>query len=202
MSVYKRHFRVTTGALADEAKRIHDLTEQVRLAWIPLLTRLGAENYRYWADGTFAGFGFKGTPDQALYRVDRKHRDIWLPRKTTAEGKALLAEIAQLPKAESMQNALKVVGLYPGRPALVDGYRWFGPTMGGFPSKGIWFVEVPWRDEDPATLEKYRADREAGTRGDAELDHLLWSAPAEWEEIKHWQYLKEWEELSAKPEAA
>lgn len=34
MSVYKRHFRVTTGALADEAKRIHDLTEQVRLAWI------------------------------------------------------------------------------------------------------------------------------------------------------------------------
>ena len=89
MSVYKRHFRVTTGALADEAKRIQDLTEQVRLAWIPLLTRLGAENYRYWADGTFAGFGFKSTPDQKLYRVDRKHRDIWLPRKTTAEGKAL-----------------------------------------------------------------------------------------------------------------
>lgn len=121
-----------------------------------------------------------------------------MPRKNAPEGKALIAEISALPKAESMQNALKVVGLYPGRPALFEGNRWYGPTMGGFPSKGVYFVDVPWRDEDPAVLAAYRADRDAGNCGDAELDHLLWTPPVEWEEIKEWQVKKEWDELSEK----
>lgn len=199
MSMYQRHFRVDSGALLDEVNRIIDLTEQVRLAWKPLLDQIGAKQYHYWRDGSFAGFGFEEEPDQALFRRHRKFSAIWLPRKNVAEGKAMWQQINAMPQTESIQNALQVAGITHGMPALIEGNRWYGPTMGGFPKQGIWFVEVPWRDEDPEKLKAYKAERDAGKRGDCELDHLLWTPPEEWREIKHWEYLKEWEELGGTP---
>ena len=198
MSIYKRHFRVTSGPLIEEAKRIAEQIESARQAWIPFIERIGAKQWRYWSDGSFAGLGFEQEPDTSIYRRDRRNSDIWIPRKNSKAGKALLDEISALPKSESIQNALRVVDLYPGIPALIDhrSGRWYGPAMGGMADKEIWFVEIPWRDEDPAVLEKYKNEKAAGISCDCELDHLLWQPPADWEEIKHWQYLKEWEELT------
>lgn len=56
--------------------------------------------------------------------------------------------------------------------------------------KAGWFASVPWRDEDPQVLAEYITERDAGTRGHGELDHLLWVPPPEWVEIKEWELKK------------
>lgn len=192
MGIYKRHFRVDSGALIDEIGKIQAQRTAAAEALETFCPSVGAKEAKFWSDGSFACFVFDDEPDRDVYR---RTKHGWVPKKNCAAGKAIWDQIKKLPPSPSVQNALSVVGLRHGVPCLIDDGKGYWPVMGGFPSKKIWFVEVPWRDVDPEEMARYIEKNEAGNHFDATLDHLRWTPPAEWREIKHWEYLKEWEEL-------
>lgn len=196
MSIYKRYFRITAGPVVDEINRLHDLRVAAGALYMALAEKHGAltaNNYDH--SGSFAGFTFKETPDKSTYRKLLKH-GLWVPRKT-GPGKAIWAEIDAIEAPKPIDKALLLVDLYPGAPSLMEGGRWYAPTVWGFYKPvNIWFVSVPWKDVDPAELAQYKLDRAAGKRRDSCLDHLLWEAPADWTEVKGWQIEKESEEIN------
>lgn len=194
MSIYYRHFRVTGGALVARLHELKAAKEAAMSQYTALRDEVGADNVHAWGDGSFAGFSFKN-PDRNLYR---EARGAWLPKKNSLEGKAIWEKIKKLPRVPGAQHALEVAGLGGDVPCLFgDGYAWRA-TLCGFYDRDIWFVKVPWKDEDPAAIEKYKADNAAGTHYSADMEHLLWQPPTDWQEIKEWQFLKEWEELDQK----
>ncbi|MFJ7315077.1 hypothetical protein ACIQVE_20405 [Pseudomonas sp. NPDC098747] len=198
MSVYKRYFRITEGPMVDEIARLQDLRSDTADAFRVLGDQYGAEDVFTWPrTGAFAGFKFpKGSkPDEKLFRLMKKER-LWIPRKTGA-GKAIWPIIERLPQVAPVENALHLVGLTPNVPSLVHHGRWYSPQLWGFGSPiNVWFVSVPWLDVDPAELAQYQIDRAAGTHYDGNFEHLSWSMPKDWFEVKEWQVLKESEELS------
>lgn len=194
MTIRKRFFRVEGGLLLDEIEKIRAQRDAATAASRTLLPAIGATEAKFWPDGTFACFVFAQTPDPEVYR-NTGHG--WTPKKNCAAGKAIWKQLMKLPRCPDYQNALKHVGLRIDVPGVVDEQKGVGywPVMGGFPTKKIWFVEVPWRDVDPAEMAQYISDREVGERFNSTFEYLRWTPPAEWIEIKEWQYLKEWEEL-------
>ena len=192
MSVYKRFFRVTEGPFVSRIDQIFSERDEASKLYEALCKDIGASSAH--AGNVFAGFKFKppGPNDPKNWKLSGS---LWLPKKTTKAGKALQARIDSLPLPAQVQSALLAADLHSG-PALVEGNRWYGSTLYG--AAGIWFVCVPWRDEDPEKLEKYRNDRSAGIWMDGCLYHLLWSPPAEFVEVKRWQVEKEYEEITGK----
>lgn len=192
--IFRRHFRVTQGALLDEIDKISTQRSAAKAAARELLQRVGAADFLVWEDGSFAGFSFSTPPDADLYHRKGK---AWLPVRGTDFGKQTWKQIKALPPCPSYQMALSAVGLHPELPALIDEDQGVShrSLVGGFPDLGIWFVDVPWRDVDQEELSVYQAKRAAGQAFSTVNQHLLWTPPTDWEEIKEWQYLKEWEEL-------
>jgi len=202
MSVYKRYFRVTKGPMVEEIDRLQDLMTVAAVHAEQVAQQVGGDFQTWQSSGGFAGFKFKTAPCQKTFRLLKKH-GLWVPRKNTPEGKAVWAAINQVPLPAPADSALKLVDLTPNFPALFHGSKWYAPTLWGFGKPvSVWFVSVPWLDVDPAELEAYKAEREARTRRDGNLDHLCWEVPAGWEEVKHWQVEKESEEINASAKAA
>ncbi|VVO85476.1 hypothetical protein PS870_02031 [Pseudomonas fluorescens] len=194
MSVYKRYFRVTAGPLVNRIKEIFAERDAAAKQWDDLCRDVGALSAH--AGRSFAGLKFS-PPGPEDAKSWKQSGALWLPKKSTTTGKALQQRIDALIVPTQLQEALKVVDLHTG-PALIENNRWYGSTLCGKDSAGVWFVSVPWRDEDPQTLEQYQANRDAGTHMDGCLDHLLWIPPPEFAEVKRWQFEKEYEEIMGK----
>lgn len=201
MSVYKRYFRVTEGLMVDEINRLQDLMSAAAVHADKVAKQVGGDFQTWQSSGNFAGFKFKVAPCQKTYRLLKKH-GLWIPRKNTPEGKEVWASIDQVPLPKPVDSALAAADLAPNIPALFHGSKWYAPTLWGFGKPvSVWFVSVPWLDVDPEELKAYKTDREARTRRDGNLDHLLWTAPEGWAEVKHWQIEKESEEINARTKA-
>lgn len=197
MSVYKRYFRFTSGPVADEIDRLQDLAVAAAVEADKVAKQVGGEFKTWQSHGGFAGFTFKETPCQKTYRFLKKH-GLWVPRKNTPEGKEVWSAIEQLELPAPVDSALKLVDLTPNFPALMHGGKWYAPTLWGFGKPvSVWFVGVPWMDVNPAELDAYKIERDAKTRRDSNLDHLSWTVPEDWTEVKHWQVEKEAEEINA-----
>jgi hypothetical protein len=194
MSVYHRYFRVTEGPLIARIDEIFTERDGAAKAWDLLCKEIAAASAH--AGSSFAGFKFK-PPGPDNPENWKQSGSLWLPKKSTKAGKVLQQRIDAMVAPKRVQDALSVVDLHGG-PSLVDGNRWYGSTLCGKGVPGVWFVSVPWRDEDPEKLEKYLIDRSAGTHMDGCLDHLLWTPPPEFTEVKRWQFEKEYEEIMGK----
>lgn len=192
----KRYFRVTSGKLVDLINQNFEDRRNQAKAWTDLCAEIGAKEAKSYQDGTFGGFDFTFDPDTKIYK-QTKH-GYWLPKKNCQEGKDLWKRIDSMKLVTGPQFCLHEFGLETRFPTLIERNRGWSPALCGM--KGVWFVSVPWREEDPEVLEQYKKDRAAGTRMSSSYDHLLWEPPAEWEEIKEWQIKKEWEELGGKNE--
>lgn len=202
MSVYRRFFRVTEGPMVEEIDRLQDLWAAAAVHAEKLAKQVGGEFQTWESNGGFAGFTFKEAPCQKTYRLLKKHR-LWVPRKNTPEGKEVWAAIDQVPLPAPVDSAMKLVDLTPNFPALFHGGKWYAPTLWGFGKPiSVWFVNVPWMDVDPAELEAYKIERDAKTRRDTNLDHLSWTVPEGWTEVKHWQVEKEAEEINERRKAS
>lgn len=198
MSVYQRYFRLTDGPVVDEINRLQDLLAVASVHADKVAKQLGGDFKKWESSGSFAGFKFSETPCEKTFRFVKKTQ-LWLPRKNTPEGKAVWATINQVPLPEPVSSALKLVELTPNFPALFHGGKWYAPTLWGFGKPtSVWFVNVPWMDVDPAELEAYNVERDAKSRRDSNLDHLSWTMPDGWAEVKRWQVEKEVEEINAK----
>lgn len=189
---------MTSGPIITEIDRLFDLRIAAGTLYKQLADKYGAEEANvYDRTGTFAGFVFKVPPDKNVYRCDAKTL-LWLPRKNVPAGKAIWAEIKQLPTPEPIENAMKLAGLTPGLPMLTDAGRWYAPTIWGYGApRNIWFVSVPWLDVDPDKIAAYEAEKAEGKCFDQDLEALTWQPPVEWEEVKRWQIEKEDEEIKA-----
>lgn len=209
MNIYKRYFRVTSGPLMDMAIALYGEMDAAHEAISTLCREIGAKGYKAYTDGRIAGFQFDSQPDVGVWKKPNKHRLYW-PRKDSGSGKELLKRIASLPELRDLNYSLEMVGLTPHCPVLLGDGRGYTSAAFGAPKRGVVFVRVPWRDTDPAQIEQYVIDKEAGRYFSMELDHLLWKPTPDMVEIKEWEVLREIEEIneairrdnSAKQEAA
>lgn len=196
MSVYFRYFRVTKGPVMDEVLRLIDQRNEAGKEINALGEELGATPYHYGRGGGIAGFKFSSPPNLDVWRKPNKD-GLTLPRKNSPTGKDIWIKIKGLKKYPDINSALSLAGLGVGFPCLFEGLRAYSAVLWGNTGKGVLFVKVPWRDEDPGVMEKYKIERASGKHISSNLDHLLWEPPGEWEEIKEWQALKETEEVKA-----
>ena len=195
--MYFRYFRVTGGVLVEEAIRRNEALNDMSDRCQAVADSVGAETAYIYKSGNIAGFAFKEPPDTAVWKKTRTGH--WMPKRNCKKGKEISEQLRKLPRPGSVQDSLQTVGLFTGPVVIRDGMGYRPVMSGRFEPTPIFFVKVPWADETPEDLEEYIKDREAGTRGSVYLDHLLWTPPPEWKEIKEWQMLKEIEELNDEP---
>lgn len=201
MSVYHRYFRFTEGPIVEEIERLFELRIAAGKLYKTLADKYGALAANSWeSNGAFAGFQFASPPDKNVYRLLPKHR-LWVPRKNVPAGKAIWADINQLPTPSPIEQALRLANLEPGLPMLTDGGRWYGPQLWGYGApRNVWFVSVPWRDEDPSKIEAYKEANAKGKTFNRDLDALTWTPPSNWTEVKRWEIEKESDEIKASGE--
>lgn len=190
--LYWRFFRVTTGPLMDELRAISERRQAAREAISEFCKDVGAKDAKAGMGGV-AAFEFGERPDLAVWR--ETHHGWW-PRRNTKAGREMLKRVKRLPKYEDLDTALKVVGLHPGFPVLLEGrYGYYATLWGTFDEGGVVFVKVPWRDIAAEKMAEYKQMREAGKGFNCSMDHLMWEPPPELVEIREWEALKETQEL-------
>ncbi|GAB3380871.1 hypothetical protein NCG89_00895 [Spongiibacter taiwanensis] len=187
MSVYYRYFKVLDAATTQAIESLVDQRNQYQQSIHEISKAVGAsDTYFYDRAHGFAGFGFSETPDKTLWRKI-KGGDIFYPKKSSKAGKALANRIEALSRPKSVHTALSTAGIETGPfGVLMDGLRCYSATVCGSQKKG-WFAVIPWMDIDPRLLEEYRAERASGISGNGNYEHLLWTPPEEWVEVKKWE---------------
>lgn len=197
MTIYQRYFRVTGGPLLDKAREIEADNERNRKIAMAFADEIGAKNMYSYRDGRISGFEFDKTPDQSIWKQPNSFGH-YMPRKNTAEGKAMLKRIDGMPRVLNIGVALKEIGLEDRVPVLIDSRKGYFPTLAGSVGIGVLFVIVPWRDISALEIDQYKRDRESCHTWSLSLDHLCWSPTPEMQEIKRWEMEKEIDELNAR----
>lgn len=191
MSVYRRYFQIKDEATLAKIDAIWLVRSVYRDGLEKIKAAIGSNAiHTYVRDGRIAGFGFESTPDLAVFK--KVDSGVYYPKKSNKAGKAICAEISKLKAADSLNAVLDSTGMHHNF-CMSEGLTFYSASICGSEKAG-WFAVVPWKDEDPAVLEQYKADRDAGIRGCSELDHLLWTPPAEWVEVKEWECKKAMDE--------
>lgn len=188
MDVYRRYFEIKDAATLARINEILTSRRAHKAAIVALRDRLGAVSV-YWNDqGQIAAFEFEQKPDLSAWKEVGGN---YMPRLNTKAGKAIQAMIDELGDPPgAIHDALRVAGLSVGL-CLVGNGKGYRPSICGFEGEAArWFAVVPWYDEQPETLERYKEERAAGTRMSCNLDHLLWTPPAEWVQLKEWEVKK------------
>lgn len=192
MSVYRRYFEIPESSpLAALMAEIGEQRREYREHIAALRDQYGATEAYYYSDsGNFAGFTFD--PESRDNKIWRKPDSSGLvsPRLSTKGGKAVAEEIEATPKPWPIRDVFEHCGLGNGRWLITEGLRMHGATVSFSHDPYHFFVSIPWKDVDPADLEQYRKDRDAGKFRSSEKDHLLWTPPADWVEVKEWQMKK------------
>lgn len=190
---YLRYFDMKDGPTAQRLAELIALRDIYMAALNVIKNEIGADNiYTYQQGGRLCCFKFSKNPGPDF----KKMESGFLPKKTTKSGKVLAERIAAIPVPPSVHSCLEVVGMGDGHWCLQDGLTIYNASICGSPKAG-WFAVIPWMDVDPKVLEQYRKDREAGTHGNGNYDHLLWTAPAEWVEVKEWEMKKAMDDARA-----
>lgn len=181
---------MVAGPLIEKMVNIKKVNKRAHEEYKTILAEIGAEETYYQIDNKLVALVFESEPDRALYK---KVHSGWYPKKNSKKGKELCARLDKV-KALPENSCLAVVGL-PSSPTIFGCGKCYTPTVLEIPSDPIvCYVAVPWYDEDPEILEKYKEDRANGTHFRRDLDSILWEPTTDMEEIKEWEYLKAIEE--------
>lgn len=187
-----RFFRVTEGPLIEAIAKINAAQDAMRKTY-------KAVSKEFDGDIMVGGGGFivgvKPKPNCVLSDWKKLRNGLYVPKKTTQQGKDWAAKLKALPKFPMLGDALNAIGLSANMPVLIEGDRGLCNVLGGFPDLGIWFVRVPWCDVSKKEIAEYKREKKAGNRFSLFLDHLCWTPHASMKEVKEWEYLKEWDEL-------
>ncbi len=189
--MYDRFFRIVGAKFIDELEEIYVEKEIRTKQLIALADELGAVATEY-PSGKFAGFSFQNMPDQHLFTKPKG--GVCMPRGNTNAGKALLKRLKDLPSSRSLLDAFNSVGLDRGEATLIIGGRVRSCGLHWFKAACTAYVSVPWYDEDPKVVEQYKKDKAKKVCSYMNLDHMLWTPPTDWTEIKEWEMLKEIDE--------
>jgi len=178
MNIYYRFFRILD---AETVTKLNDLFDQ-RISYREKLQKLedqlGAiDLYVKTRTGILAGFGFDQAPDSKKFKkVDAGY----MPKLSTKFGKEFYASLAEIKVPAEINTALKEkIPTYLF--SMMNGLNFYSCSV--FGRKNLWFVNVPWADIDPKKLDDYKV----GHNGDNNMDHLMWTKPDEWVEVKEWE---------------
>lgn len=196
MSVYRRYFAIKDAATLAAIDLLLSKKNFYRQALEAISKDVGAHEIYYdQRNGDFAGFSFNGTPDKAHWR--KVSGEVYYPKKGSKSGKALAVKIEAMPVPAQVNTALSDHGLDIGHfGCLTVGLKFYRPQICGSPSAG-WFAVVPWMDVNPEDLETYKHEKVSCKRLDGNYDHLLWTPPIEWVEVKEWEVKKAMDEAKA-----
>lgn len=192
--VYYRHFRVDSGPLIDEVNRIIQANEKAEPQWRALYTGLGAVGAEFSNSGNVLCIEFELEPDRKVWRACRGG---YMPKKNCNAGKAIIKQLKAMPRFVSISSALSVVGLNDNFPALIDATYGYFSRLGV--AGGVCFVRVPWRNVPAAEMAEYVKNDNSFN---CSMEHLQWTPPAEFVELKEWEFLRDWEQMTGVQEAA
>lgn len=198
-NVYRRYFRVTSGPVMDFISHANEVNDAAHKQYLEILADIGAKLQYYQRDGKLTGILFEGEPDSGVFKKNGQFG--WYPKKNCAKGREIHKRLESV-ETINPSMALKSVGLSTV-PVLFTGGRCYWATLTIIPeTPPAAYVSVPWYDEDPAELEKYREERSKGTWGDGNLDHLLWQPSEGMEPVKEWELSRAIDEWNEKVKAA
>lgn len=129
--------------------------------------------------------------DMNVWCKTKPHRGTFYlrPRKNTPGGKALAAEIKELPAFPDYSQALSTIPDLPYEyPVVVYGNKWYQPFIKYWNHvTNAVLVSVPWRDYTAAEIAEYKAQ---DNEWSLSKDFGGW-VPADWlKEMKEWEALK------------
>lgn len=117
--------------------------------------------------------------DPAKWTKTKPRRGVYyyVPKRTTPEGKALLAEVKALPEMPTVESAINIVpGLNNRMPMVFTDSRAYYPFI-RFHSGDLTIVVVPTVDKKPS-------------KGSINIDAYNWAPPPWLREVKEWEALK------------
>lgn len=186
MNVYRRFFKITTGEVIAEAKRIVAINSGAKKEYSKFLKKIGASEEYYERDQRLVGIISLQEPDRYLFK---KIRHGWWLKKNTKKGKELNKQLKAI-KTIPENNLLRMIGL-DTEPVLFTFGRCYYSSIVIVPlDSPLVLVNTPWFDEDPQVIKEYSSGKKDGSYRGRNLDVLLWAPPSELEEIKEWQYKK------------
>lgn len=192
MDVYRRYFRITSGPLLDEVKKIQAITDAAHKEYLKILNEIGAKPEYYFSGGKLIAVEFENEPDRLIYKKSY-HCNGWYPKRNKA-GKQILSKFESV-HTKDMREALHSVGL-PNCKTIFMGSACYSPTITVIPEcPPVIYVAVPWYDEDPEKINKYKKERESGKEGNFNYDSLLWDPTEDMQPVKKWemnQHIVEW----------
>ena len=198
--MYYRFFKVTEGPLIDELNRMREINNQNTDGYGAIAKELGVTQWMMFGN-LFGGFLFDSPPDMKVWKQVPKYSKLYSPRKNVPAGKDLWQRINAVVRKVDYNDALKVIDA-PRHWFCIDANRMTRAALcAGIIGEGTVFVQVPWKDIDPAKLADYKANKESAEPRvwfDGELDHLLWQPHPSMTEVKEWEMLK-WKEENHKP---
>lgn len=189
MNVYRRYFKVTTGPLIKALKHHREVTKQSHVEYESICTEVGADVGKFYQrDGKLVGFIFSGSPDQEVFK---KGKYGWTPKKNTKRGKAIAKQVAAV-KTSDVKDCLKEVGLGNYFARIFTDCRAYGVSIIDIPDSTPWaLIAVPWYDENPDVIAKYKDASGSKKHFNANLAAILWEPSADMVELKEWQFNKE-----------
>jgi hypothetical protein len=197
-SVTFRYFRIDGGPVMDAAVTCLNQQRAVAKTWNTFLEQHGGNPKKGYANSRLIGFASKKPPSGDAWKRSFDAEDLWVPNHKTKAGRALAAAMKKLPTAPSFHGAFGEFGLHDC-PVIMDGNRWFRPSMCGRVGKTIW-LKIAWKEYSPELLDLYRkarADKKDFYCSD-QLDFLVDWKPAEgMVEVKEWEMLRDCEALLA-----
>jgi len=186
MNKYTRYFKDTIGELAEAVKEARAANKKGNAVYSEILDDLGAKSTYYQNDCLLVAMQFD-EPNQKLYK--RMKCGGWYPKLNSKEGRKINDRLRAV-KITPISSCLKAVGL-SSAPLIFSGNHCYFPTITVIPTPELTvIIGVPWYDEDPDKIAEYVKDREAGIRGESNLDAILWEPAGYLVEIKEWEVQK------------
>lgn len=188
MSVFRRFFEIKDSMTLNEIDRLMSERDRYARQVEEIRTEIGAKASCFSRDYKSiwcTGFKFDVEPDRAVFKkVD--HRTYY-PKKKGKEGRELAKRVEAIPNPTWVASALEVAGVY-NTPfgVFMDGLTIYFASVCGSREAG-WFAIIPWKEVDPDDLDHYKKTRTEGGHKNDLLEHLQWTPPAEWVEMREWQ---------------
>lgn len=198
MDIYRRYFKVINGDIIDFIKAANAINKKAREKYMQIAESIGATRKYYHRDERLCGFIFEKAPDSGVFKSTKWG---WYPKRNCKKGKELVERLKAV-ETKDPQEALKLVGLN-NSPTLFGAGKCYFPTLIFIPDDTpVVYITVPWYDEDPETLEKYKKENAEGVHYCGNYDAVLWEPTPEMEEVKKWQVERHIDEWNEKAKAA
>lgn len=197
MDVYRRYFKVTEGPVIAAVKEVEEINDIARKEYRKIIEEIGAKPEYYTYGVAPSGFIFEKTPDSGVFKKTKNGG--YYPKKNCKEGRELTKRIESI-VTKSTDYPLTAVGLNDGGfPRIFGANRAYKATIVTIPQDPpVVYISIPWYDEDPDVIEKYKADRAAGAfGGNRNIAAILWEPTADMVEVKKWEvdrHIEEWNE--------